>query len=114
VFVDDDAPRDVETETGPFTERLGGEERLEYSRTDLFGHAGPRVPDGDREKVLVAPRADRQDARRAHGADGVVDQVRPHLVEFGGVDGNRWKGTVVLSPHLNVPELRCEHGQRAV
>src|ERR1700722_3377461 len=67
VFVDDNAPRDIETEPCPLAERLGREEGLEYSRTDLFGHARSGVPDCHRHEILVVRRPDGENPRTAHG-----------------------------------------------
>ena len=51
------------------------------------------------------PRPDPQGARALHGVDGVVDQVRPDLVELTGVDLDDRKVGVVLLLDLDALEL---------
>jgi MFS family permease len=53
VLVDHDSPRDVQPQARPFTERLGGEERLEDPVLDLGRDSRPRVADLDEQEVAV-------------------------------------------------------------
>ena len=86
MLLDDDPPGQIQAEPGALAERLGGEERREDPVDDVLGDAGSVVADLDPDHVVaLARRAHRQRAVAAHGLDGVVDDVRPHLVEIAWV-----------------------------
>ena len=58
-------------------------------------------------RVLVEPGAHGERARAVHRRDRVVDQVRPHLVQLGGVGRDRRQRPVVVLDHRDARERSC-------
>ena len=85
VPLDDDPPGDVEPETRALADLLGREERLEGVGRDLLGHARARCRRSRRRRGARRRTRRSQGAGAVHGVDGVVDEVRPDLVELAGV-----------------------------
>ena len=55
MLLDDDVVTDGQAKPGPFTGRLGREERVEHLFLHLRRDAGPVVPDPDFDPVAEAP-----------------------------------------------------------
>src|SRR5690242_3137962 len=116
VAADDDLPGDVKAEAGPLAHFLGGEEWLEDARSYVLGYPGTGVADLDHDAIV--PDGSGSNGERAvpvHGAGGVVDEVRPDLVQLTGERGDLREGAVVVTDDLDVlPELVSEHRQSGV
>ena len=84
MVVDDDVAADIQPQARARSGRLGGEERIEDPRLDLFGNAGTVVLDLDHHPGFGGFRPYDQPpvGDFGHGVDGVVDQVGPYLVQF--------------------------------
>src|ERR1700733_297458 len=82
VALDDDPPDGVETETRSLPDRLGGVEGLEYVRPGVGRDPRARIGDVDQDALAVAPRPHDDRAAVPDGADRVVEQVGPHLVDL--------------------------------
>src|SRR5215469_1839425 len=112
---DDDAPADVQPETGALADRLGREERLEDPRLDVGRNAGPGITDVDQKLLALDCGPDGQRAVPGHSSDCVVDQVGPYLVELAGEARNRRQVRAVVPNDTDlVADLSAEHGERAV
>ena len=62
--------------------------------------------------VASASARDRQRAATVHRVDGVVDEVRPHLVQLGAVGLDRWQVVGDLGVHLDVAETVTQDDER--
>jgi hypothetical protein len=73
---------DVQAQAGAFARRFGGEERVEQLVQMLRRDAGPAILDldGDPAGLCITLGADDDLALPAERLDGVVDDVRPHLI----------------------------------
>jgi hypothetical protein len=115
VALDDDAPRDVKAKPGALADVLGGVERLERPGQYLGGHPGAGVGDLDDDVPGVRSGRDAERPAGVHGVDGVVDDVRPHLVEVGWVRlDTRHAGAVSADDGHAVSQLLPQHHQGAV
>src|SRR6266511_1728897 len=113
---DDDLPRDVQAQAGPFPDLLGGEERLEDAGPDLVGHPGTGVPDLDHDAIVLdGGGSHRELAVPAHRVGRIVDEVRPDLVQLSGKSRDPRQAAVVVTDDLDVvAELVTEHRQRGI
>src|SRR6266702_5763335 len=115
MLVHDDPPRDVEAQAGALTDRLGGEERLEDPAGDVGWHARSGVTELDQHLIAVERGPHGERAGPVHRRHGVVDQIRPDLVEFRWVGGDRGQGPVVVFDHRDAAaDLAAKHEQGAV
>ncbi len=108
--MDDDGISDVEAESGTRSGRLGREERVEHSIDRLRGDARSVVLDFDDHLIILRKDSDLDEAVTAtgvvDGVGGIVQQIRPHLVQLAavGMDGGKVGG--VHGADIDVPELR--------
>ena len=72
----------VETEAGPLSHSLGSKEWFKNVVLDLRGNPGAVIADLNHNAGNLAIGSNPQLAFAAHGVDGIVDDVGPHLVEF--------------------------------
>src|SRR3954470_10988590 len=91
----DDAPGDVEPQTG--VGLLRGEEGVEGTAGHHWCHSRTAVGDLDEEVLVVPPDRHPQGPHTVHGVQGVVDDVRPDLVELPGVGLDHRNVGVVLA-----------------
>ncbi len=114
VVVADEAPDDVEAQAGALPHRLGGEERVEDALADLCGDAGPVVDDAHHHALMLAVRQHLDAARVGDGVEGVVDQIRPDLVEFAGEAADARETGFHVNGHGGRfrPRFGLEHGDR--
>ena len=108
----DDRIGDRQPESGPFSNRLGGEERLENFCLDLLRHSRTVVIDLDQHHLVrvVVPGTSNQRApavRRQHRLFGVDDQVQQHLFHLVGVGEHVWQtaGERLQRRHVRHPLL---------
>src|SRR5262249_1698372 len=85
VALDDDAAGDVKAQPGALAGFLGGVERLERPGQYLGRHSAAGVGDLDDNVPGDCSCRDAERSVGVHGVDGVVDDVRPRLVEVGRV-----------------------------
>src|SRR2546422_9971243 len=62
--------------------------------------------------IVIQKRGDANLAGALHGVDGVINQVRPDLVEFAAVGHDAWNSAVEFARDGDVFEFVAEHGQR--
>ena len=79
-----DAAGDVEAEARALADVLGREKRIEDAVRDVRGNARPVVDDPHDDLALDSGGLD-ADVSAGRGVDGVVEEVRPHLVELAAV-----------------------------
>src|SRR5215210_2173492 len=85
---DDDAPHYVEAEPGPRADLLGRVEGLEDALPRLMRYPRPVVHDLDHDQILFRKRPHSDVTAPVHRVRGVVDEVRPDLVELAAVSLN--------------------------
>ena len=84
-------------------------------RCSSGGMPEPGVADLDQHAIAVAGRADRQGPFAAHGVDGVVDDVGPHLVQLAAPGADLGEGAVVVTDDRHaLLELVGQDHQRAL
>ncbi len=76
------ALRCIEAEACSLTDSFGSEKRFEDVGLDLGRDSGTVVANLDDDAIIVAIGSNSQLAFAAHGIDGIVDNVSPHLIEF--------------------------------
>ena len=81
----DDVVADVQAQAGALPWWLGGEERVEYARSDLARHAGAVVGDLDHDVVRAVTSCRKLGVSRClpWHPTALVEDVRPDLVELG-------------------------------
>ena len=77
-----DTPNRVKAEASAFANSLGGKERFEDMRLYLGRNSRSVVGDFNYHTVVFAIRSDSKPALASHSIDGVVDDIRPNLIEF--------------------------------
>ena len=94
---------------------FGGVERLKRTRLHLGRHPGAGVGDLDDDVPGAGPGRDTERSVRVHGIDGVLDDVRPYLVELDRVRLDlRHAGPVIADDGDAVLQPLPEHYQGAV
>src|SRR5262249_31710017 len=81
VVFSDDAVDRVQPQSGAFALRFRGEKGVEDAPLDFRRNARPVVNDLDQNVVRFGRGMNPQVSPAVHGVDGVVDQVRPDLIE---------------------------------
>src|SRR5580698_8199859 len=72
----------VQAYSRAFADTLGGEERLKQVRLHRVGNPGSVVDNLNQNKIELSGRSNNQFALAAHGVDGIVDDIRPDLVQL--------------------------------
>src|ERR1700733_3748570 len=72
----------VQAYPSAFADALGGEEWLKEMRLHRVGNPGSIVDNLNENKIQLSGRSNDQFALAAHGIDGIVDEIRPDLVQF--------------------------------
>ncbi len=85
MFLHNEVAADIQSQSRAFSGGLGGEEGIEDLRLVLLRDAGTVVLDLDDDPRAVSMRSQYQRALTVHGVDGVVDDVRPYLVQLARV-----------------------------
>ena len=80
----DNSVRNIESQTGAFSDRFGCEERIEQLREMLFRDASARVRNANKRVVCVGVGCDSHDALAFDGLGGINDQVQEYLIPFPG------------------------------
>ena len=106
VVMADETPDDIEAQTGALSHRLGSEEWVEDLLADLRGDAGPVVDDTHHHPLMLAARQHLDAAGFGDGIEGVIDQIRPDLVEFAARSRGR-AGVQVRRQRLQRPISRA-------
>ena len=105
------SPRPVPWPTG-----LVVKNGVEHARPLLGRDPGPVVPDLDAHAVPLPPGAQREPPAVVHGVDGVVDEVRPDLVQLraGGLDRRQVGVEVADDLDVLLAQLVPEQRERAL
>ena len=96
-------PDDVEAEPGSLAHFLGGKEGIEDAGLYLIRDPWTVVGNFNNKSTLLAIRPDSDRALFAHRGDGVVDQIRPHLVELAAPDLDVRQIAIVLADDFDSP-----------
>ena len=72
----------VEPEASPFADSLGGKERFEDMRLYLGRNSRSVIGDFNYDTIVFAIRSDSKPALASHSIDGIVDDIRPNLIEL--------------------------------
>src|SRR5215510_9836149 len=89
----------VEPETSAFPDALGGEERFKDTRLDFRGNSGTVVADVDHNATVFAIGPNSKFARAAYGVNGLVYDVRPHLVQLAAKRIHQERDRLVVALH---------------
>ena len=65
-----------------FADAFGGEEWLKEMRLHRIGNAGPIVDNLNENEIELSGGSNDQLALAAHGIDGIVDEIRPDLIQL--------------------------------
>ena len=84
-----DSQRRIKAQTCAFSHSLGGEERFEDARLNLWRNPRSRISDLNHRTVAFQKGLDAQFAFAVHGIDGIVDDVGPHLVKLAAIGVNQ-------------------------
>src|SRR6266581_3755545 len=110
----DQSSRDIQPKPCAFAYRLGGEKWIKDAITNLGRNARAIVDNPDYHSVALAIRDQIHAAALTHGVQRIVEQVRPHLIEFTAKSIHRWK--VLLDVHAEAHRLalrfRSQHNER--
>src|SRR5262245_34555648 len=91
-----DAPGSVEPEAGSLALRVRTEERLANARQGLGRNAAAVVADGDNGLALFAGSLNRDRARAVRRIHGIVQDVRPYLIEAAAQRADRRQAAVIV------------------
>ena len=72
----------VEAQAGAFAHSLGGEKRFEDMRLYLGRNSRTVVGDLNHHAIVLAIGSDSKLALASHRINGIVDDVRPNLIEL--------------------------------
>ncbi len=118
VLVGDDVVDGVEAQTGSLSRFLRGEERFEDPVLDGRGNLRPVVLDFHHDALVLEPCAHDDpavfDVRLVDRICGVVDQVRPHLVEAAAMSGDPGEIGVEGADDCDAGRLRFQDEQCVV
>src|SRR5271166_3415973 len=107
-----DALRSIEAEARSLSDSLSREERLEDVLLNVRWNTRAVVADFHHHPSILAISANSQLAFAIHRIDGVVDDVRPNLIQFAAEGVHQQRNTLIVSLHLNAPfELVIKDGQ---
>lgn len=86
--IDNDVMRDVETQSGPLSGRLGREKWIEDPWLDVLRYTRSVILDLHDHTLFFLIGPDRKLALSIEGIDRVIDDVRPDLIELTGIGFN--------------------------
>ena len=113
----DHAIGDIQAQPGALTYRLSGEERFEDLLLHLRRYANACITDFDQGPTVLPRCADSQRAAVRHRVYRIVDQVRPNLIELGGMCWDHRQRLIEVLDDFDVAifvDLVTEHDQRAL
>src|SRR5215470_5571580 len=84
----DETMNRVETESGAVAHALGRKKRLEDARLNLLGDTGAIVGNFNENIFAFARNANPQRPFVLHGIGGIVDEIRPDLIQLTAVGGD--------------------------
>lgn len=85
VFEDDNVVRNMQTQPCAFADGFGREKRVEQVGHNFARNPGTIIANFHTEMVGFAVGAKRQRTFALHRINCVVNDIRPHLIEFAGV-----------------------------
>src|SRR5262245_17934876 len=92
-----DAIADDQTESSAFPDALRGKKGLKKMRANVLWDAGSVVVDLDEQLLILAPGAKSNFALSIHRIVGVIEEIRPHLVQLISVCRNLRKRPIIVS-----------------
>ncbi len=101
---DHDLPGDAETQASTLPDGAGGEERFKQAVSGSGGEAGAGVSDFDVDETLQHSRSHGKGSVVSDGAQRVVEEVSPDLVQLARVGRDGGQVAVVEPIHLNSAE----------
>ncbi len=119
-MVPNDTLNDIESQSGSFANRLGGEERIEYAVFDVRGNSCSVINKLDENSVRLNASSDVEQFRLArwkvfHRMDRIVDEIGPNLVQCAAIRSDAWQVLSKLTRYLNAMlELVLKHAQRHI
>src|SRR5215208_5616355 len=116
VVLDDHAVGDIQAEPRALANILRGVETLEDPFPYVVWDARAVVGDLDQNPSVLAGSPDLDASVAVYGVYGVVEQVRPHLVQFACVAADVGEVLLIVADDLDVAllQLVSEHDQGAV
>jgi hypothetical protein len=72
----------VEAEASAFANSFGGKEWFEDMRLYLRRNSRSVIGDFNYDTIVLAIRSDSKPALASHSIDGIVDDIRPNLIEL--------------------------------
>ena len=114
VPVGHDTIADHQTQARSRPDAFGGVERLEDVRLNFRRNAAAVVGDFHHHLVVIQKCGDADLPRSFDRVDGVIEQIRPHLVEFAAVGHDSWNRAIVLARDRDLLELVAQHRQRVL
>ena len=85
VTIRDDPVTNQKSQPGAGTNSLCREERFKYPRLDFRRDTSPVVHDFHHQLIIFDGGANADLAAAIHRIDGIIDEIRPNLVEFAAV-----------------------------
>src|SRR5688572_20328774 len=110
-MIGDDAPHDSQPEPGPGPDIFGRVERLEDVDLRLARYSWTVVDDLDDHTRAFRVRPHGDVSASVNGVYGVVDQVRPHLVQLAAAPRYAWKVLTILTRQRDVLQPGAEDGE---
>jgi len=95
----DNALNCVEPQPSPLSNTLGRKEWFKDMRFSLGRNARTIICDFDDYASVLAKRSDPKLALPCHGIDGVIDEVRPNLIQFATVGTDEKRSALVVALH---------------
>lgn len=111
----DDAVGNVKAQSRSFTDRLRREKRIEDFALNIFGNARAVIGDFDDDVLIRIARFDRDGSLVFDGANGVVEEVGPHLVQFASIHSRLGQFFLIVANDFNARRhLVAQNGQGVV
>src|SRR5215831_10128432 len=92
-----DAIADDQTQARAFPDAFRRKKGLKQMGANVLWDAWSVVVDLDEQLMILAPGAESNFSLSIHRIDGIVDEIRPHLVQLVSVCRNLRKRPIILS-----------------
>src|SRR5579859_1968540 len=108
-----DSVGDLQAKTGAAPDRFGCEKGLENTRLDRGGNPRSIVRNLDQDVLILTGSTNPNRPAALKGIDGIINQIRPDLIELAAIDHNTWQTPVIVTLHSNATfELERHDVQR--
>src|SRR5581483_3539824 len=95
----DDAVYGIQAQAGALARRFGREERFKNPAPDLGRDAGSVVDDLDSRAIALTARSNAKLALAIHRVHGVINKIRPDLVQFTAIGAQKRESLVEIAHH---------------